>query len=89
MQMTVAGGVRASTAHAYLAPVKKRRNLTVVTGAGVDVVMLERGVATGVAYHLGNRRIEAVAAKEVILAAGAIGSPVLLQRSGIGPTGRS
>ncbi len=85
MQMTVADGVRASTAHAYLAPVKKRRNLTVVTGASVDVVTLESGVATGVVYQLGNRRIEVVAGKEVILAAGAIGSPMLLQRSGIGP----
>ena len=45
-----------------------------------------RGVPRqGVAFNRGNRRIEAVAAREVILAAGAIGSPVLLQRSGIGP----
>ena len=85
MQMTVEDGVRASTARAYLAPVRRRRNLTIVTGVNVDKVMLEGGTAAGVAFHRGNRRIEAVAAREVILAAGAIGSPVLLQRSGIGP----
>ena len=85
LPMTVAGGERASAARAYLAPARKRLNLTVVTGAHVDAVTIERGVATGVAYRRRSRRIEAVAAREVILAAGAIGSPVLLQRSGIGP----
>ena len=85
MQMTVAGGVRASTAHAYLAPAGRRANLTVVTGATAEAVMLERGVATGVVYRRNNRRVEAIADQEVILAAGAIGSPILLQRSGIGP----
>ncbi len=85
MHMTVSDGVRASTARAYLAPVRSRRNLTVITSANVDKVMLDGGAATGVAFHRGKRRIEAVAAREVILATGAIGSPVLLQRSGIGP----
>ena len=85
MQMTVRDGVRVSSARAYLAPVRSRRNLTVVTGANVDKIMLDGGTAKGVAFHRGKRRIEAVAAREVILAAGAIGSPVLLQRSGIGP----
>ncbi len=85
MQMTVGNGVRASSARAYLAPVRHRRNLAVITGANVDRVLLDGGAATGVAFRRGRRRIEAAAAREVILAAGAIGSPVLLQRSGIGP----
>jgi len=85
LQMTVRDGVRESTARAYLAPVRSRRNLTVVTGANVDKVLLEGGTATGVAFQRGNRHMEAAAAREVILTAGAIGSPVLLQRSGIGP----
>ena len=85
MQMTVEGAVRASSARAYLAPARGRRNLTVVTGASVDSVLLQGNLARGVAFHRRNRRMQALAAREVILAAGAIGSPVLLQRSGIGP----
>ena len=85
MQMTVRDGERASTARAYLAPAMKRPNLTVITNATVERVLLEGGSATGVAFRRSNAAAEAFAGKEVILAAGAIGSPGLLQLSGIGP----
>ena len=85
MQMTVRDGERASTARAYLAPVMKRPNLTVITSAAVERVLVEDGAATGVAFRWRNAAAEAFAGKEVILAAGAIGSPNLLQLSGIGP----
>ena len=78
-------GVRLSTAQAFLKPVKGRANLKVFTHAEAEGLLLENGRATGVALrHRGiPMRIEANG--EVILAAGAIGSPQLLQVSGIGP----
>jgi choline dehydrogenase len=85
MHMTVKDGVRASTASAYLRPALKRPNLTVVTGALSERVVLEGRRAVGVAYLRGNARITARAAREVILCAGSIGSPQLLQLSGVGP----
>ena len=85
LQMTVEDGVRASTARAYLAPARGRRNLHVVTNATVDRVVLDGKTAIGATFRRGRRLHEAVAAKEVILSAGAIGSPALLQRSGVGP----
>ena len=85
LPMTVDGGVRASTARAYLAPVRRRPNLHIVTGATVDRVLLDGGTATGVTLRRGSRTRAVRAAKAVVLAAGAIGSPTLLQRSGIGP----
>ena len=84
-QMTVDGGVRASTARAYLAPVRGRANLTAITGAVADRVLFDGAAATGVRLSTGARTTEVSANAEVILAAGAIGSPALLQRSGIGP----
>ncbi|MCH6588208.1 MAG: choline dehydrogenase, partial [Proteobacteria bacterium] len=85
MHMTVKDGVRASTASAYLRPALERPNLTVVTGALSERVVLEGKRAVGVAYLKGGGRVTAKAAREVILAAGSIGSPQLLQLSGIGP----
>ena len=78
-------GVRLSTAGAFLTPVRRRPNLQIFTHAEVESVLLRGGRATGVALrHRGiPARIEARG--EVILAAGAIGSPQLLQVSGIGP----
>ncbi len=86
-QMTVDAGVRASTARAYLAPVRRRANLTVVTGALVDKVVLDGRRAAGIMLRRGGSAIEVEAEREVILAAGAIGSPTILQRSGVGPPG--
>lgn len=78
-------GLRMSPRDAYLKPVRGRSNLTVVTDALVERVNVDGGIATGVTYlHRGTRRI-AHATGGVVLAAGSIGSPHLLQRSGIGP----
>lgn len=85
LPMTVDGGVRASTARAYLAPARVRPNLSVITGATAEAVLCDGTAATGVRLRRGGRVVEAQATKEVVLAAGAIGSPALLQRSGIGP----
>lgn len=84
MHMTVRGGIRESTARAYLDPVKKRPNLTVWTGALVDRMIMEGKRAAGVALERSGVATTVFAAKEIILAAGSIASPALLQRSGIG-----
>ena len=82
MQMTVHAGRRWSTAIAYLKPARGRPNLTVKTTSPVARLLLEGGRARGVELRSG-RRIDAE--REVILAAGSIGSPHLLLLSGIGP----
>jgi len=79
-------GRRFSVVDGYLAPARRRPNLTVVTGARVTRVVAESGRATGVAYSLdGEHEDVAHCAREVILCAGAIGTPHLLQLSGIAP----
>jgi len=83
--MTVKGGVRCSTAVAYLRPAMWRPNLEVVRHAIAHRVVLERGRAAGVEYSVRGKRTVRRAEREVILSAGSIGSPCLLQRSGIGP----
>ena len=86
MHMTVKDGVRWSTANAYLKPARGRRNLTVITQALTERVLLEGRRAVGVAYLAGGVVPTFVhARREVILSAGSIGSPHLLQMSGIGP----
>ncbi|HVB06332.1 MAG TPA: GMC family oxidoreductase N-terminal domain-containing protein [Acidimicrobiales bacterium] len=77
-------GARVSAARAYLAPARARRNLTVRTGAEVAALTIGRGRVTGLSYRRRRRRHE-VSAGEVVLAAGAIGSPRLLLSSGVGP----
>ncbi|MEV4394391.1 GMC family oxidoreductase N-terminal domain-containing protein [Nonomuraea sp. NPDC049607] len=74
-------GRRWSAADAYLRPAAARPNLTVLTGAGVDRVVFEGARAVGI-EHSGGTLVRA--AKEVVLSAGAIGSPYLLMRSGVG-----
>ncbi len=78
-------GLRWSASRAFLRPVARRPNLAVVTGAAVQRLILEAGRATGVAFLRDGRPMTAQARAEVILAAGAIGSPHLLQLSGVGP----
>jgi len=85
MHMTVKDGVRWSTANAYLKPALGRPNLDVVSNALTRRVVLEGRKAVGVEYEAGGRRETARAEREVILSAGSIGSPMLLQLSGIGP----
>ena len=86
VQVTQRGGRRWSAADAYLRPAMKRPNLDVVTKAQVLGLVLDGNRVTGVRYS-DKRGREAVAhaAEEVILSAGAYGSPQILQLSGIGP----
>ncbi|MCG9761054.1 choline dehydrogenase [Pseudoalteromonas sp. Isolate6] len=84
MHMTVKDGKRCSSSRAYLDPIKHRSNLTIVTGALVQKVLLDGKTATGVEFSVKGKLKNANAAKEVILSAGSIGSPHLLQLSGIG-----
>jgi choline dehydrogenase-like flavoprotein len=86
VQVTQRNGKRFSAADAYLRPNMKRENLATVTGAQVLRVELEDGRATGVRYRDRRGREQvAHAEREVILSAGAIGSPQILMLSGIGP----
>ncbi|QDM16424.1 choline dehydrogenase [Tardiphaga sp. vice352] len=78
-------GRRWSSARGFLKPVLKRPNLRLETGVMVDRLILDNGRAVGVRYLQNGQAMEARAKGEVILCAGAIGSPHLLQRSGIGP----
>ncbi len=83
--LTQRRGRRHSVADAYLCPARHRPNLVVRTGVLVDRVVFDGRRATGVEYLLGRRREVARARAEVVVAAGAIGSPALLLRSGLGP----
>jgi choline dehydrogenase-like flavoprotein len=78
-------GKRWSAATGFLKPVLQRPNLELRTHVHVERVQLENRKATGVVYSQGGETFLAEARGEVILAAGAIGSPQLLQLSGIGP----
>jgi choline dehydrogenase/4-pyridoxate dehydrogenase len=84
IQMTIAKGNRCSAAVGYLRPALARGNLRVETGALVSRIVLENGRAVGVDYVQGGARKTGQAAREVILAAGAINSPQTLMLSGIG-----
>jgi choline dehydrogenase-like flavoprotein len=84
-QRTIRNGRRWSAAHAFLRPAMKRPNVTVVTGAVVSELTFEGTRATGIRYRHHGRPKEAQAGREVVLSAGAIASPQLLQLSGIGP----
>jgi choline dehydrogenase len=88
VQRTSTGKIRMSAARAFLKPAKKRKNLHVITNAHSSRILLKGKRAVGVAYHKGGRHgveHQVMATREVILAAGAINSPQLLQLSGIGP----
>jgi len=82
--MTITGGRRQTTADAYLRPVLSRPNLTVQLGASVRRLVVEDDRCTGVDYLVGGRLERVLADAEVVLCAGAIGSPRLLMLSGIG-----
>ncbi|MGI9292462.1 MAG: GMC family oxidoreductase N-terminal domain-containing protein, partial [Pseudomonadales bacterium] len=85
MHMTVKNGDRSSTATAYLYPALKRPNLTLLSRAISKRVLFEGTRATGIEYLQRKQTHRVYAAKEVILSAGSIGSPMLLQMSGVGP----
>lgn len=78
-------GQRWSNAQAYLHPITKRKNLTVITQAHASKILFENKCAKGVHYRKNGVDHNVFAQKEVILTAGAIGSPQLLLLSGVGP----
>ena len=84
-QLSQRRGWRNSTARAYLAPARRRRNLTVETRALVSRILLDDGRATGVEYRKDGQVRRVHPRREVILAAGALASPKLLLLSGVGP----
>ena len=84
-QMNQKRGRRWSATNAFLRPAMHRPNLTVMTGAAVSRIRIEKRQAVGVEFTHRDARFFAEAKRETILAAGAIGSPQLLQLSGIGP----
>jgi choline dehydrogenase len=84
--MSIENGERNSTAKAYLDPARPRKNLTVITDTQVQKILFNGNEATGISYKKANGEIIKVdALKEVILSAGAVGSPQLLMLSGVGP----
>ena len=87
-QATISGGRRMSTAHCYLTPVRRRGNLRIQTGALTQSLLLDGTRCTGVRYAVGSDIREARAAQEVVVSAGAINSPQLLELSGIGQPDR-
>jgi len=83
--VNVKNGFRCSTAVGYLNPVKKRKNLKILTKAHIKNIEFENKKATKVNYWQNNQLFNVKANKEIILSAGTIGSPHILQASGIGP----
>jgi choline dehydrogenase len=83
-QLTNRHGRRCSTAVGYLNPIKKRPNLTIITHAEVQKLTVNGRRVTGVSYRRDGIETTIQAGREVLLSAGAIGSPQLLQVSGIG-----
>ncbi len=83
-QQTAYNGFRWSTAKSFLRPAKKRPNLKVETRAQATRLIMHGKRITGICYRRGNEDRTATAAAEVILSAGAINSPQILQNSGIG-----
>ena len=87
VDLAIDGGQRVSPADAYLRPVLHRPNLTVETDCLVTRLHVEHGRCTGVSCVLDGAPAQTQAGGEVILCAGAVGSPQLLMLSGIGPAG--
>ncbi|WEK43867.1 MAG: FAD-dependent oxidoreductase [Candidatus Sphingomonas colombiensis] len=85
---TIAGGKRQSAATAFLRPAEQRANLTVLTDCTVDRVVFDGNRATGVEVLRGGRRETVGAAREVILCGGAMATPGILERSGVGDARR-
>ncbi len=84
-QTTTKGGRRWSAADTFLRPALKRDNLKLVSKALVHRILISQGRAVGVEYERGGKRESPLAGREVVVSAGAYGSPQLLMLSGIGP----
>jgi choline dehydrogenase len=82
---TIKSGMRVSAASAFLRPVRARENLTVATGTTVREILFASDAAVGVRAQRGTQTVDFRAAREVIICAGGIATPQLLQLSGIGP----
>ena len=82
--VTIDKGVRQSIAKAYLDPIKSRKNLKIIKNTYVKKIIFENNVAIGIEYFRNNKTEKYFAKKEIILSAGAINSPKILQLSGIG-----
>ena len=78
-------GVRWNASKAFLRPIAHRQNLTILTGVEASRLELDNGRATAVLAQFQGREQRFKARREIVLCCGAIGSPTLLQRSGIGP----
>jgi choline dehydrogenase len=87
-QASISGGFRNSTARVYLNPARARRNLRIETGAAAECLLFEGDRCVGVRYTLQGQQFEARAAHEVVVSAGSIASPQLLELSGIGQADR-
>ena len=86
-QFTMRNGRRSSTATAFLDRARQRKSLEVRTWCQVRRILVENRSAKGVVYRCDGQELTARAKREVLVAAGAINSPALLQHSGIGPGG--
>lgn len=84
-QVTQKNGLRHSSSNAFIDPVRKRPNLTVLTEAGVRRIRVAGGRAEAVEVTMLQGDVSLTARREIVLCAGAIGSPEILLRSGIGP----
>ena len=84
-QITTHKGQRMSSSRAYLWPIKSRTNLSIIKNALVSRVLIKDKKAYGVEYIKSGKIHQVMASREVILSAGAINSPQLLQLSGVGP----
>jgi len=84
-QVTQKGGERCSAAKAYVTPNLKRPNLTVLTHTTTSKILFDGRRATGVEVNMADQKVTLKAIREVVLSAGAFGSPQLLMLSGIGP----
>jgi choline dehydrogenase len=81
---TIRHGVRASAYSAFVGPARRRRNLTVATRTRAGYLLFDGARVTGVRVLTGRRIVDYRARKEVILSAGTVETPLLLERSGIG-----
>ena len=87
-QATIANGRRMSTAHCYIDPIRNRLNLRIETHATTEALLFDGKLCIGVRYRVGESTREARAAREVVVCAGAVNSPQLLELSGIGQADR-
>ena len=83
-QVTEKKGLRCSAAVGYLKPIKNRKNLKIITKAHVKNIIFDKNKAVGVSYWKANQLMNVKTNNEIILSAGSIGSPHILQVSGIG-----